>query len=427
MKYKRILAGAFALALTLPLLTVSAHPGHTDGNGGHTDSDTGDYHYHHGYEAHAHFDIDGNGTIDCPFDFDDQTGTRSGTTGSSGIYTPGDGSKDGYPEGYEDGYRQGEDDGYDDGYRKAASEYEAALSKVKVEHSMELDDLRSLSFKIAAALAVALVICALLLRSSLRKRSSAETEYYSTLNQLKAAHQEKISSLESSHEAAIAKLKQQHESSKSYFVSNQARLREQQQAAYEARIAELKKWYESSRDSAVTDQTYQLRQEKEALTLEVAILKRMLEANRRLGILDRIAAGEDPEIILPPDVWLKQSFTSIKGKASNEYPYGEYTVFITSSGTRYHCRHDCVPTAHPMHFFDLSADAQPCSRCFKPGMYPQPRPAWYDRILKKLERKHQAKDNADSEPVYYLESSNGMTVRVPDSRLDAFAEKQSKH
>lgn len=86
MKFKRILAGYFALALTLPLLTVSAHPGRTDGNGGHTDSDTGDYHYHHGYEAHAHFDIDGNGTIDCPYDFDDQTGQNSGTPsgGSAG-------------------------------------------------------------------------------------------------------------------------------------------------------------------------------------------------------------------------------------------------------------------------------------------------------------------------------------------------------
>ena len=159
----------------------------------------------------------------------------------------------------------------------------------------------------------------------------------------------------------------------------------------------------------------------------MAILKRMLEANRRLGILDRIAAGEDPEITLPPDVWLKQSFTSIRGKISSEYPYGEYTVFVTMSGAKYHCRHDCVPTAHPMHFFDLSADAQPCSRCVKPEMYPQPRPVWYDQILRKLNRHQQATDTPAPEPVYYLEASNGITVRVPESRLDAFAEKQSKH
>lgn len=78
MKFKRILATAFALALTLPLLAVSAHPGRTDSGGGHTDSDTGDYHYHHGYPAHEHYDVDNNGQIDCPYDFDDKTGENSG-------------------------------------------------------------------------------------------------------------------------------------------------------------------------------------------------------------------------------------------------------------------------------------------------------------------------------------------------------------
>lgn len=78
MKFKRILATAFALALTLPLLAVSAHPGRTDSGGGHTDSDTGDYHYHHGYPGHEHYDIDNNGQIDCPYDFDDKTGESSG-------------------------------------------------------------------------------------------------------------------------------------------------------------------------------------------------------------------------------------------------------------------------------------------------------------------------------------------------------------
>lgn len=71
MKFKRILATAFALALTLPLLAVSAHPGRTDSAGGHTDSDTGDYHYHHGHPAHEHCDMDGDGQIDCPYEFVD--------------------------------------------------------------------------------------------------------------------------------------------------------------------------------------------------------------------------------------------------------------------------------------------------------------------------------------------------------------------
>jgi len=61
---------------------VFAHSGRTDGNGGHTDSDTGEYHYHHGYPAHDHYDIDDDGDLDCPYDFDDKT--SNGITHSNG-------------------------------------------------------------------------------------------------------------------------------------------------------------------------------------------------------------------------------------------------------------------------------------------------------------------------------------------------------
>lgn len=49
-------------------VTAIAHPGNTDGNGGHYDNSTGEYHYHHGYPAHQHDDMDGDGIPDCPYD-----------------------------------------------------------------------------------------------------------------------------------------------------------------------------------------------------------------------------------------------------------------------------------------------------------------------------------------------------------------------
>lgn len=65
---------AFLLAFLLLLSpTVLAHSGKTDSNGGHYDRSTGEYHYHHGYPAHQHYDMDGDGIIDCPYDFDDKT------------------------------------------------------------------------------------------------------------------------------------------------------------------------------------------------------------------------------------------------------------------------------------------------------------------------------------------------------------------
>lgn len=48
--------------LLLCALPAGATPGGTDGNGGHVDVTTGEYHFHHGYPAHQHI----NGV--CPLD-----------------------------------------------------------------------------------------------------------------------------------------------------------------------------------------------------------------------------------------------------------------------------------------------------------------------------------------------------------------------
>lgn len=69
----------FSLLLVLLLCSlyistpVFAHPGGTDSNGGHHNRSTGEYHYHHGYSAHQHKDMDGDGYLDCPYEFDDNT------------------------------------------------------------------------------------------------------------------------------------------------------------------------------------------------------------------------------------------------------------------------------------------------------------------------------------------------------------------
>ena len=61
------------------IVAVYAHPGRTDGSGGHTDRSTGEYHYHHGYSAHDHYDMDGDGSADCLYDFHDNTEHSSGS------------------------------------------------------------------------------------------------------------------------------------------------------------------------------------------------------------------------------------------------------------------------------------------------------------------------------------------------------------
>lgn len=56
-------------SLSFLCLPVYSHSGRTDGSGGHTKHSTGEYHYHHGYPAHDHYDVDGDGSIDCPYNF----------------------------------------------------------------------------------------------------------------------------------------------------------------------------------------------------------------------------------------------------------------------------------------------------------------------------------------------------------------------
>ena len=93
-KKKRILLCVFLFVfIRAAVVIVSAHPGKTDGSGGHTDHNTDEYHYHHGYPAHYHYDMDGDGDLDCPYNFEDKTdhspGNSSGnrTDNVAGIVT----------------------------------------------------------------------------------------------------------------------------------------------------------------------------------------------------------------------------------------------------------------------------------------------------------------------------------------------------
>lgn len=74
---RRILSLCIAILSVFLLSTVAfAHPGQTDGDGGHYNRSTGEYHYHHGYPAHQH--TGGQ----CPYDFDDRTGWNSDPSSS---------------------------------------------------------------------------------------------------------------------------------------------------------------------------------------------------------------------------------------------------------------------------------------------------------------------------------------------------------
>ena len=74
----RIIVGLAAVLASFTVL----HSGKTDGNGGHYNRSTGEYHYHHGYPAHSHYDMNGDGIVDCPYSYKDNTSYQSSTSKS---------------------------------------------------------------------------------------------------------------------------------------------------------------------------------------------------------------------------------------------------------------------------------------------------------------------------------------------------------
>ena len=79
MKMKKLLF-IIAIAIYVLPVIVLAHPGGTDGSGGHWNHKTGEYHYHHGYPEHQH-------DPDCPYDYKDKTGQSSGRSYKSSSST----------------------------------------------------------------------------------------------------------------------------------------------------------------------------------------------------------------------------------------------------------------------------------------------------------------------------------------------------
>ena len=85
---------------------------------------------------------------------------------------------------------------------------------------------------------------------------------------------------------------------------------------------------------------------------------------------------------IPADVTVQASFTPIKGKKSASHPFGEYTVYISKSGTKYHYKKNCCNASSPAHIFDVCYSHSPCSICVPPNRKISEVPVWYKSITK---------------------------------------------
>ena len=94
------------------------------------------------------------------------------------------------------------------------------------------------------------------------------------------------------------------------------------------------------------------------------------------AILRRMSGVDPDPLDLPEDVRLELKCTPIKGRSRSTHPYGDYTVFVSPGGHKYHCRRTCCGATIPVHYFDLPKKLSACMKCRLP-LTLESIPPWY--------------------------------------------------
>lgn len=348
MKRKSLIPAAILMAVALTA-SASAHSGRTDKSGGHWDSETGEYHYHHGYPAHYHEDLDGDGIPDCPYEFDNKTGQSSGTSsGSSGTSTD-------YTEPSNSSYNIG----YRAGYEEAEGEYKAQIRENE-------KTIQSLNATVA----------------DLKKQASSQSGGSSLPSILTTIA---VSAPSGAAIAAVFLHKRKSEEIDSLKRNHKSNLE------YEKRQSKL---LQEKRDAQAEEEKQKLREEISRKEEEVLALQNRMGIGPISGAekyIIRKCPAELEKINPPEGVYLTEAGIPIMGTPSNEKPYGEYTAYLSESGTKYHAKCGCSGAFHPVHAFDVIGFRPQCSRCVRSSRLPKEIPSWYIS-LEKIKQKFALED-----------------------------------
>lgn len=297
------------LSVLLLVTPILAHAGKTDSKGGHTDSSTGDYHYHHGYSAHDHYDMDGDGIADCPYLFDDKTGSSSGS--SSGTSSTDSVSNSSHSTRNETIYSLG----YEDGYSTGVSEMKQRLADSEDSRT------RLIQTFFFIGCAVFLVIAALI---AVIRNKNKEYERLSKITDNRL------------HDSAM----------------HSAHL---YRKLYATRIC-ISRLIDSpaETDTLIKNGEYLLNRDP---TCEL-------------------------DVMLPNDVSISKNGIPLKGIVTPSRPFGDFTVFVTPHGSKFHRNPKCrTISEHSFlfpssdHLFHASIRRQACSVCSRDLLFFK-KPAW---------------------------------------------------
>lgn len=368
------------IAFILPV-PVSAHQGRTDSNGGHYDRSTGEYHYHHGYPEHQHYDMDGDGDLDCPYDFDDRTGSNSGSTGSTYLSAEAwltsqgeneDRYEEGYDSGYDDGYEKGNREGYEDGSKYG---YDNGYTD-----GLEDGSKGKVSSKLLVVVAIISVVFAIMLRMRIKSLDETQRILDATRKNLYDSEQQ-----EERLKEELKKVKQESQV-------------EVQNAKDEAQNARM----ESSRAVAkVTVWASQYQKQNDAILRYLGLNQNQIFAHNNSLAIGTVEKNEEhgsehlqKEIVvknknpIPMDISFACDGLPILGRQTQDKYYGGYTVYVCDRGAVYHLDKWCSNGySRPVHLFEVVESRRPCARCCRRDL-PQEIPQWYKVISAKREERN---------------------------------------
>lgn len=92
------------------------------------------------------------------------------------------------------------------------------------------------------------------------------------------------------------------------------------------------------------------------------------------------------KIDIPDDIYFTDSNIPIKGTASKDRPYGEYTVFLSKKSDIYHTKSNCgsAYNLQPFHLFEILGKKRPCQRCVREPYTEIPK--WYAQLMELCNR-----------------------------------------
>lgn len=359
MKRIAFLALMLSLVCVIPLFA-AAHSGRTDSNGGHWDSETGEYHYHHGYPAHQHYDMDGDGVDDCPYDFKDNTKSKNSTSSRASFYT-----SDVYPSSSSSkassSSSSSKKSSSSASYSENSNYYAYKALNKNTEEPKSTSSWQGIVFFALFVTNFILFIALLVSRQKNIRQELAQKGHEAFLNTL----------LDKARKDTAAA--QERSNSRSAEISRLSLQLSEEKAKTEELSAELEKL----RTAAAPEDGESYEEKNMRLTAQIKEqeqqIKRLTDEAEVKALLDQI----------PKDVYFDKKGRPISGTVRQGHPFGDFTAYLNPRSGIFHIDPLCAPyTAQAVHIFDAPAQGRACTKCARYSPYAQQPPEWYETYLK---------------------------------------------